>query len=89
MILRKLMANPMRENDSLPELSDRLLEIAKTYLNPRLLAREQYGAVTLNAILAPYYAKSLHHEEVRRLVSELKVPWFRQLLARRVRRIRA
>ncbi len=83
MIVRKLTANPPEPNDSLPELGDRLLEIAKIYLNPRLLVREKYGAVTLNAILALVLLRSRHVAEVSQILSELKVPWFRQLVARR------
>ncbi len=88
MIVRKLTANPPEPNDSLPELGDRLREIAKTYLNPRLLAREKYGTIALNATLGLILLRSRHVAEVLQIVSELKVPWFRQLLARRVMRLR-
>jgi hypothetical protein len=87
MIVRKLTANPLEPSDSLPELGDRLLEIAKTYLNPRLLAREKYRAIALNATLGLVLLRSRHGPEVFRSVAELNVPWFRQLLARRVRRL--
>ena len=84
MIVRKLTANLPKPDDSMPELGDRLREIAETYLNPRLLVREKYGAIALNAILGLVLLRSRHGPEVLRSVSELKVPWFRQLLARRV-----
>lgn len=88
MVVRKLTANPPKEADFLPELADRLLEITRTYLNPRLLGREKYGAITLNAILGLVLLRSRHVPEVLGLVSELKVPWFKPLLVRRVRRVR-
>ena len=88
MIVRKLKANSTKPHDALPELGDRLREIADTYLNPRLLTREKYGAIALNAILGLVLLRSLHFFEILRRVSELNAPWFRQLLARRSARLR-
>ncbi|MGP0067216.1 MAG: hypothetical protein ACLQGP_26935 [Isosphaeraceae bacterium] len=87
MAVRKLTANPPKQNDFLPDLGDQLLEVAKTYLNPRLLAREKYAAIALNAILAIALLRSRHVAEVVRLVSGINVRWFRQLLARRAGRL--
>jgi hypothetical protein len=87
MIVRKLTANPPEQNDALPQLGDRLWEIADTYLNPRLLTREKYGAIALNAILGLVLLRSRHVAEVLRDVSELKATWFRQSLARRSARL--
>jgi hypothetical protein len=87
MVVRKLTANPPGEEDFLPELADRLFEIAATYLNPRLLAREKYGAIALNAILGLILLRSRHEAGILRLVSDLQVPWFKQSLSRRAGRI--
>jgi hypothetical protein len=88
MVLRKLTANPPEQHDFLPELGDRLWEIAHTYLNPRLLTREKYGAIALNAILGLVLLRSRRVTGVLQIVSDLKAPWFRQLLARRLGRLR-
>jgi hypothetical protein len=87
MVVRKLTANPPKGDDAFPDLADRLLEITRTYLNPRLLTREKYGAITLNAILGLLLLRSRHAAEVLRLLSELGVPWFKQSLACRAKRI--
>jgi hypothetical protein len=87
MVVRKLTANPPGADGVFPGLADRLLEITRTYLNPRLLAREKYGAITVNAILGLVLLRSGHVVEVRRLLSELGVSWFKQSLARRATRI--
>jgi hypothetical protein len=83
MVVRKLIANTAMQAELLPDLADRLFEIASTYLKPRLLGREKHGAIALNAVLGLVLLRSRHVAEVVQLVSALKVPWFRQLLARR------
>lgn len=87
MVVRKLMANPAERDEAFPDLADRLLELTRTYLNPRLLVRESYGAIALNAILGLVLLGSRHIVEVRRLLAELDVIWFKQTLARRVERV--
>lgn len=87
MVVRRLMANPSKGEDAFPDLADRLLELTRTYLNPRLLLRESYGAITLNAILGLILLGSRHIAEVRRLLAELDVIWFKQSVARRVKRV--
>lgn len=77
MVVRKLMANPSREDDAFPDLADRLLELTRTYLNPRLLVRESYGAIALNAILGLILLGGRDMAEVRRLLAELDLIWFK------------
>ena len=83
MVVRKLSANPPKQADSFPELADRLDDIVNAYLNRRLLARERFGAITLNAILGLALLHSRRFDRVERSLLELDVPWFRRLLARR------
>ncbi len=87
MVVRKLTANPPRGDDEFPGLAEQLLEIMRTYLSPRLLGREKYGAIALNAILGLILLRSRHAAEVLRILSELRAPWFKQSLAVRVKRI--
>lgn len=87
-VVRKLTWQPPLHDDSEPELADKLLDIASTYLNPRLLPREKYGATTLNAVLSLLLLRSRHVPEVIALVEAASVNWFTQLACRRVERLR-
>ena len=87
MVVRKLTANPPRGDDTFPDLADRLVEMARAYLNPRLLTREKYGAISLNSILGLVLLRSRHVADVLRLLSGLDVPWFKKSLAQRAGRI--
>jgi hypothetical protein len=87
-LVRRLTSDPRDEPDSEPELGDRLMEMAGTYLNARLLSREKYGAAALNAVLALLLLRSRHVARLLRALSDLPVPWFRELVVRRASRIR-
>lgn len=82
MVVRKLNANPPTKQDQYPELASRLLELAETYLNPRLLAREKHGAVAFNAVLGIVLTRDRRVSEVLERVRKLGVNWFQQVLAR-------
>lgn len=88
MVVRKLTANPPKDDDAFPDLAERLAEIARAYLNPRLLTREKYGAIALNAVLGLALLRSQHVAEILRILSGLEVSWFKQSLAQRARRIK-
>ncbi len=87
-LVRKLVSDPPEEPNSQPELADRLMEMAGAYLNARLLSREKYGAAALNAVLAILLLRSRHVAALLRILHELPVPWFTQLVVRRAGRIR-
>jgi len=87
-LVRKLVSQPPEEPDSEPELGDRLMELASTYLNARLLSREKYGAVALNVVLALLLLRSRHVADLLAVLRNLRVPWFTQLVVRRARRVR-
>lgn len=87
MVVRKLTANPPERLDPEPELADRLMELLRSYGNSRLLAREKYGAVVLNGILALVLLGSKHMDELLIILRKLPVSWFKQTLARRTRRV--
>lgn len=86
-VVRKLTANPPQTDDPIPGLADRLGEVAKTYVNPRLLAREKHGATALNAALALMLLRSPRADEVIDLVRSAETTWFTQLLCRRAGRL--
>jgi len=88
MVVRKLTANPPVNSDSCPELAERLADIAHAYLNARLLSREKYGAVTLNAVIGLLLLRSPAVGNVVEVLVRLDVPWFKQLLLRRLHRLR-
>lgn len=86
-ILRKLSTHPPATNDSEPVLADRLMDVASTYLNPRLLAREKHGATALNAMLSLMLLRSPHVAEMIDLVRRAATDWFTQLACRRTARL--
>jgi len=88
MVVRKLTANPPTERDQHTRLAQRLEEIVDAYAKPRLLAREKYGAVTLNAVLGLVLTRSGRDADVVARMQILGVAWFQQLLARRAARHR-
>jgi len=87
MVVRKLSATLPEEADALPELSSQLMDLARTYLNPRLLPRPYYAATALNSVLALVLLRSAHLESLYGILRELRVSWFDQLLARRAQSI--
>ena len=88
-LVRRLISDPPEQPDSEREVGDRLMEMASTYLNARLLSREKYGAAALNAVLALLLLRSGHTAQLLRILSDLPVPWFRELVVRRANRIRS
>lgn len=86
-IVRKLSMQPPVSGDPEPHLATCLLEVARTYLNPRLIAREMHGATALNAVLALLLLRSPHAEEVIELVQNTQADWFIQLSTRRAKRL--
>jgi hypothetical protein len=89
MLVQRLTRLPPEHPDSEPELADLLMELARTYLNARLLPRERYGAVALNSVLALLLLRSRHTAELFEILAGLRVSWFRDLLGRRARRLQA
>jgi len=89
MVVRKLTANPPPGRDQYSELARRLEELVDAYARPRLLTRETYGAIALNAILGLVLTRSGRDQEVAERMRALGVPWFQQLVARRAARLRS
>lgn len=83
MVVRKLTASPPLAAEFDSRLTDQLFDIACTYLNDRLLGREKYAAVTVNAVLALLLLHSLHLSEVIQRVGQLRTEWFKTMLKRR------
>ncbi len=88
MLVRKLIANPPERADAEPELADHLMDMARTYLSPRMLSRDKYGAVAVNAVFALLLLRSRHAEDLVGILAKLDIPWFTQLVARRALRVR-
>ena len=81
MVVRKLSVHPPQEPDSLPYLTDRLSELVKTYLNPRLLSRDKYPAVALTR-RSDFSLRSSRRRNSS-IGSALPVAWWRELFSRR------
>lgn len=83
MAVRKLTTRPPTRPNQNPELGGRLVELAETYLNPRLIAREKHGAVALNAVLGVVLTRDPRANEIIERVRTLGAPWFQQVVGRR------
>lgn len=86
-IVRKLKFSPFDKNDALPELSGRLEEIVRVYLNSRMLSRKNYGAIVLNAFNALFLLRSDHFKKVLTYIEQNNVEWFSELLKERTERL--
>lgn len=86
-VVRKLTWHPPLHDDSEQDLAARLMDVAESYLNPRLLTREKYGATALNAVLALLLLRSRHVPCVISRVRDLAANWFSQSACRRVERL--
>ena len=86
-LVRKLTQVPPEKPDSEPRLADRLHEIVELYLNPRLLARDKFAAVALNAILSLCLLRSAYTDKVQQSLQALQVSWFSELVLRRASQI--
>jgi hypothetical protein len=88
MVVHKLSTHPPQDDDSEPELAERLMELARLYVNPRQLPREKYSAVAIHAVLALLLLRSSHVTELVHLLRGLPVAWFTELVGTRSRRLR-
>jgi len=88
MLVRKFTAVGAPQPSSLEELDGRLHELIDTYLNPRMLPRPYYGAIALNATLAVTLLGGRRCDELLEGIRQLRVSWFKQMVARRARKIR-
>lgn len=84
-IVQWLLNQPCGEDES--ELAAGLMELAKTYINPRLLAREKHGATALNAVLGLLLLRTDSTENVIQLIERAGVAWFSDLVASRAERL--
>ena len=89
MVVRKRRANSLAERDLHTELVLRFEEIVDAYARPRLLEREEYGAVAITAVLGLVLSRSGRDAETVERMRTLGVGWFQQFLARRAARLRA
>jgi hypothetical protein len=85
MVFRKLAANPPGEESDFPELEWCLTDVVRVYDNDRLLSREKYGAIALNAVLALVLLNGERTSGIAQQLRGLKAAWFRELAARQAR----
>lgn len=86
-IVRRLTASPPAVDDPEPVLGDRLFDIARTFIDARVLGREKCGATALNAALALMLLRSPHAAKIASLVHEAGTRWFTDMLCRRATQI--
>ncbi len=87
-IVWKLAADPAPLANQLTGLADFLMDLARGYLKDRILLREKYAAVALNAVLALLLLGGEYEAEVVALLRGLRLTWFPELVARRAARLK-
>jgi hypothetical protein len=88
MVVRKLTANPPGEGNTHPALGRQLRQLASLYVSDRLLAREKYAAIALNAILALLLMRDAAVQSLLNQLSELHATWFKDLVIQRAGRLK-
>ena len=87
MVVRKLTAVLPLDANRLPELGTQMMDLARTYLNPRLLPRQHHGAIALNSVLALALLCDPQLPELFDILRQLRLAWFKQLVIRRAETI--
>jgi hypothetical protein len=87
MIVHKLTSNPVGGRPVAPGLASHLADLAGSYLNPRLLPREKYGAIALNAVLGLAMTGDERSDAILEQVRRTDAAWFTQLVSRRATRL--
>lgn len=90
MIYRSFEANPPARPDPEPELAERVYEIARAYLEPRVLPHGKHAIVAMLAVLALVAMLSKRASEALATVNKLPQAhhWFRKQLRRRLINLR-
>ena len=70
MVVRKLVAIIPQQEDFLPELGERLLNLVKTHLDADLLGKDYHGAICLNSILALVLLRTKQMPEIYGLLND-------------------
>ena len=76
MIYRNFGVFPPSSPDPHPELSNRLWEMAKEYMIPRFILRDNYGTIATMAIAAIIAMRSKHAEEAWSEAMQVSHRWF-------------
>lgn len=89
MVARKLTAVPPTDEDQFPRLAEQVASLATSYVGPRLVNREYYGATALNSVLASALLRTSRWAETLELVARLPDRGFRLQVGRRAAAISA
>ena len=84
MVYRRYSEDPPIRGNPHPELSARLADIARAYLNPYIFPRGRFATVAMLAIQALLVMRSAEVDSIIQQVNELPFPWFREQLRRRM-----
>lgn len=87
MVARKFTANPPHQVEPEPELANHLAGLAKAYMEPHILPREKYAAVTVNALLALAAMRSKRMDALLKPLNETPYTWFRYFFTQQLMQI--
>lgn len=85
MITRKLTASLPEDTGHLKSINDQLIDLLRSYLNPRTLSKRFFGATALEASLSLALLRSQHLNDALEVLRSLRVNWFRATVARQAR----
>lgn len=85
MVTRKLTATLPEDTGYLGSLGDQLIDLLRSYLNPRTLSKRYFGATAMEASLSLALMRSPNLNNALELLRSLRVNWFRATVARQAR----
>ncbi len=85
MITRKLTATLPEDVGYLGPIGDLLIDLVRSYLNPRVLSKRFFGATVLESSLSLALSRSPYLPELTRLLRSPCVDWLQTLVARQAR----
>jgi hypothetical protein len=83
-IVWRLADMPDVDQHGFQALKARISELASDYLVARLVLQENYASILVNALMAVFLLNGPRQDELAGRILNLRISWFRDLLARRL-----
>ena len=81
MIGRNFEVHPPVESDPFPELAERLWDMVRAYIHPRVLLRDKYAAATSVGVEALVSMRSQHADDALHAVADSPYRWFAEIVS--------
>jgi len=85
-VVSRILYEPFDTATVIPRLGERLVGLASDYMTRRQILQKSYDAVVLNATMGAILLDAPGADRLIESVRKLKLPWFEELLLRRLKR---